>query len=176
MISLLTVLLGCTTSTSTSLPVCDVELTIAEPTTGVAGDSVVLTGGPLTDTWDTAVYFGTARALITDIDRDSCGDCDACRETNNCTACGDCDVCDVLCDTDCIETATVEVPALESGAVEVLLFNGYGVSTAVTFTVDAPGDTGDTSTADTGDSGNGKDTAADTAADTGAADTADSGK
>lgn len=176
MISLLTVLLGCTTTTSISLPVCDVELTIAQPEVGVAGDSVVLTGSPLTDTWDTAVYFGSARALVTDIDRDTCGDCDACRETNGCTACGDCDSCDVLCSSDCIETATVEVPAQTSGVVEVLLYNAYGASTPLAFTVDAPEDTGDTSTEDTGDSGNGTDSGADSGATDTADSTADSGK
>ncbi len=179
MITLLTVLLGCTTSTTASLPICDVALTIAEPSAGVEGDAVVLTGGPLTDTWDTAVYFGTTRALVSEVNRDSCGDCDTCRETNGCSACGDCDSCDALCNADCVETATVTVPALSSGAVDILMYNSYGVSTSLPFTVDTPADTGDTSTADTGDTADGqdtaKDTAKDTAADSGSADTADSG-
>jgi len=183
MTTLFLALLGCTTEITTSLPVCDVTLTAAEPATGAPGAEVVLTGGPLTDTWDTAVYFGTERALITGVDRDSCDDCDACRETNSCTACGDCDACDLLCEADCVETASVEIPPLAAGSVDVLLYNAYGVSTSLVFTVDGAEDTGSTSGSDTGDSGDASDSGSESTADSGAEsdsgapgkDTADSG-
>jgi hypothetical protein len=168
MTTLLLALLGCTTEITTSLPVCDVTLTAAEPTTGVPGAEVVLTGGPLTDNWDTAVYFGTERALVTAIDRDSCDDCDACRETNICTACGDCDACDLLCTEDCVETARVEVPQVDAGSVDVLLFNAYGVSSPLVFTVDGAEDTGSTSGSDTGESENASDSGSGSKADSGA--------
>ena len=178
MLTLFFALLGCTTTTSVSLPVCEVTLTAAEPVSGAAGDAIVLTGGPLTDTWDTAVYFGTTRALVTEVDRSTCGDCDACRQTNGCTACGDCDTCDVLCSSDCVETATVEIPAIEAGAVEVLMYNGYGVSERLAFTVEGAADTGDTSGGDTAGADTGGTDTADTS-DTAQADTgsgADSGQ
>ena len=136
-----------------------------------------MTGGPLTDTWDTAVYFGTERALITAVERDGCDDCDACRETNGCTACGDCDACDLLCEADCVETTSAEIPQLDAGSVEVLLFNAYGVSKPLVFTVDGVEDTGSTSGSDTGDSGDNSGSDSGDAADSGtASDSGDSGK
>ncbi len=170
---LLTFILGCVTQVETVISICNVELSSVEPQTALPGESVVVTGKPFSTDWDTAVYIGGEPALLTALSRDGCDDCDSCRETSECTPCSDCDACDQICKSDCSETATVEVPALENGQWPVQLFNSYGTSSTVPLTI-GPEDTGDTAGKDTADStDSGSTDSGAGASDSGATDTAD---
>jgi hypothetical protein len=76
-----------------------------------------------------------------------------------------------------VETARVEIPPLDAGSVDVLLFNAYGVSTPLVFTVDGAEDTGSTSGSDTGESEDASDSGSGSKADSGADnDSGDAGK
>lgn len=146
-------LLSCTTVTTTSVSVCNLDLTTLTPVEAAVGDTVVLTGGPTTELYDTLVTVGGTTAPITDITRSNCESCDSCRSANACLACGDCDNCDQLCESECIESITFTIPAVGSGPQPVQLINAYGVSATETLTVLSNG-------ADTGgatDTGGGKD-------------------
>lgn len=154
-----------TSSTSVSLR-CDVLISSEQPQEAAAGDAVVLTGKPFTTIWDTSVYLDQTRALLLDLDRDSCDACDDCRDDYDCNACGDCDACDTLCAESCVETATFRVPALDPGAYDVTLVNVHGVSAPVPLTIAAPPETGETG-AETGQE-TGAETGHETASETGA--------
>jgi hypothetical protein len=146
-------LLSCTTITATSVTVCNLELTSLSPSEATVGDTVVLTGGPTTERYDTLVTVGGTTAPITDIIRTGCESCDTCRSVNSCLACGDCDNCDQLCASECVESVTFTLPPVDPGLQSVQLLNAYGVSAAATLTVLSPG-------SDTGageDTGGGKD-------------------
>jgi hypothetical protein len=154
---LLTILAGCSTTASTTVSVCALEVTALAPVEAAAGETVVMTASPTTTVLDSAVTVGGHRADILDITRESCESCDACRSVNGCLACGDCDSCDLACENTCVETVTFTVPAESvAGAAGVQLFNAYGVSESISLTVlSATSDTGG------GDTGAGKDTGTD---------------
>jgi hypothetical protein len=99
-----------------------------------------------------AVYVGSLRATVMDLDRTDCEACDACRDDEQCSACGDCDDCDTIC-TECIETLTFTVPQAESGLTTIQLFNAYGNTAPLEFEV-LPTDTG-TPPSDTGENDTG---------------------
>jgi len=166
-------LLGCDTTDSLSLGVCDVSLHALEPAEALVGEQISATGRPFTDAYDTAVYVGSARATISEITREGCDACDDCLEDQLCTGCDDCDPCDLLCG-DCIETVAFTVPNQDPGDTVVRLFNRHGESNALDFEVLAPPqDTGptDTGPTDTGPTDTGP---TDTASDTGPSDTGSS--
>ena len=145
-------LLACEDSSYAVSLRCDVFLSGATPAEARPGESVVLTGTPLTQVWDTAVYVGPTRAELTALDREGCDACDECKEDSDCTDCSDCDACDALCEEECVETATFVVPELEPGATGIRLINVHGQSEALPFTVLAATDTGgaETGTTETG--------------------------
>ena len=132
---------------------CEVELRSVEPAAAEAGESIVVTGAPFTAHYDTAVWVGATRAVVLDVSRTGCGDCDRCREVEQCNACDDCDACDATCSASCVETATIEVPSTDPGNVGLQLYNAYGTSDPVEFEVLGE-------SADTGDTGESGDTAA----------------
>ncbi len=138
---------GCLTDTVVVGDRCAVTLDTVSPDPAARGDTLTLTGGPFTTAYDTSVYVGSSRALVLDLARTSCGDCDRCREDNGCTECDDCDACDSLCSA-CEESVLVEVPDVASGATTVLVFNGYGATSPVSLTIAGP--VADTGTRDTG--------------------------
>lgn len=154
---------SCAAASSVLSPRCDVELGSLSPEGGAAGDMVVISGHPLTNDYDTAVYFAGTRATVLSLDRD-CDDCDSCREEQSCNICGDCDSCDLICAESCVETVTVEVPAMDAGESQVRLYNGRGASNGLPFTVS--GGITDTGAQDSGATKDTADTAAST--DTGA--------
>ena len=186
---------SCATDTKWLSARCQIDISEVAPTAALPGESVQLTATPLSKQWDTAIYVGSARALVLDVTRDGCDECDTCREDEGCTECSDCDACDALCATTCFETAPFEVPDTSAGQTSLRLFNNHGESRPVDFVVLGPDDTGaddtgadDTSTDDTSadDSGaddtgaddtSADDTSADdtSADDSGADDTATSG-
>jgi hypothetical protein len=160
---------GCASSDSSVVARCTVNCTTIAPEVGDAGDTVVVTGGPLTSAWDTSITVGGVRSVVLDVERsDDCDTCDECRDDNDCSECGDCDACDLQCEQECVETASFEVPTgLEPGVVDVVLFNVHGQSAPISFEIAGAADTGagDTAQTDSGDAETG-------AAETGAADTA----
>ncbi len=141
---------GCSTLPSNYALRCDVTLDSISPTNASPGDSVVVTGGPFTSTYDSAVYVGESRAVVDDVDRSSCYECDSCQAENNCSVCGDCDVCDAVCATTCIEALTFVVPDLPTGTYAVQLFNGHGQSNAATLSVQGTSTSESNPTDDTG--------------------------
>ena len=148
---------GCSSTLVLPAYYCDVAIEDVAPTSGAPGDAVALTGAPFTTSWDTAVYVGSTRAVVDDVNRDTCEACDACVDEHfgdeRCIVgvCGDCDACDVLC-TSCIERTTFIVPDGAGGDTEVRMVNSHGESHPVPFVVLAkPVDTGDSGT-ETGDS------------------------
>ena len=150
--ALLAVLTGCLTDTVVVGDRCAVTLDAVTPDPASVGDTLTLTGGPFTTAYDTSVYVGRSRALVLELARTSCGECDRCRDNNGCTECDDCDACDALCSA-CEESVLVEVPEVEPGATTVLVFNGYGATPPASVTISgAAVDTGaaDTGSADTG--------------------------
>ena len=146
-------LVGCDTEETESTTSCVVALESVEPSAATAGETATLTGQPFTTVYDSAVYVGSERATVMDLDRTGCEACDECRDDEPCSACGDCDTCDTIC-TECVETLTFTVPQAASGPTTVQLFNAYGSTSSLAFEVlptDTGGDSFDTGENDTGD-------------------------
>jgi len=144
-----TLTVGCDTSSSFTPSPCDVTLETVEPSEGLVGAQVTATGRPFTDAYDTAVYVGTARATITELNREGCDECDDCLTDQVCTGCDDCDACDVICGA-CVESVSFVVPDESVGSTVVRLFNRHGESNGLPFEVLAPPvDTGPTDTGPT---------------------------
>jgi hypothetical protein len=173
---------ACDSASSFSPSPCDVSLHQLKPSVAQVGEEIIAQGGPLTSTYDTAVYVGSERATITSLDRQRCDPCDECLAEEACTGCDDCDPCDLLC-SQCFETVTFVVPQHEAGSTVVTLFNRHGQSNALPLElVTEPVDTGPTDTGpdDTGPTDTGPDDTGPTdtgpgdtgPADTGPADTA----
>lgn len=141
-------LTGCATATITTGDRCEVRIDSIEPAEPAPGETVVLTGGPLTSHYDTAAWVGDTRAVVLEVDRSACGDCDVCREEAACTACDDCDGCAAVCDTSCVETVSITLPELDAGPTTATLYNGYGSSSP--FDLVVAGGTADSGTADSG--------------------------
>lgn len=133
--------LACYTSVSYNSATCDVSVDAAEPAEALPGDTVLIQAGPLTEDWDTAVTFGSARATLVSVDRTGCDECDSCRESAGCDACEDCDACDLSCEASCAESITAVVPTLAPGQAAIVVRNSRGVSKPLDFVV-LPGDTG----------------------------------
>ncbi len=154
MLPLLLILVsGCDDAFTVSSQRCEVRLDEVTPSGGAEGDEVAVTGGPLTDRIDTALFLGAARADVLQIDRSGCETCDTCREERACGDCGECPACGPVCDA-CTETVSFVVPAVAGGAQDLVLFNAHGSSNALVFTVAETQDTGtdpETDPVDTGD-------------------------
>jgi hypothetical protein len=130
---------GCTPPSQTFALRCDVAIDEVAPTSASAGDSVVLTGTPFTSTYDSAVYVGTERADVLDVQRSNCSNCDLCRNQQSCTECSDCDACDTICSNECVETVTFAVPNVEPGVHALQLFNAHGQTSILDLTVESTG-------------------------------------
>lgn len=154
---ILAICCSCATSSETIALRCDVAVESLSPTTAAVGDTVVMTGGPFTAAYDSAVYVDGARADVTEVDRSTCVECDICRDTYECTACGDCDVCDRLCADTCTETVSFTVPDVAAGDAQVQLFNAHGQTPRTPIVVESPLST---DSSDTGPTDTGSDTAA----------------
>lgn len=130
---------------------CDLTVSI-EPAEGFPGDTIVVSGGPLTDAYDTLVTVAGVRAEVGEVSRDDCDLCDECKLDAACYDCQICQDCDIDCE-DCTESFSFVVPDTAGGDTTVVISNSYGSSEPLTFVV--LGNDGDTA-----------DTASDTAADT----------
>ncbi|MCB9682236.1 MAG: hypothetical protein H6733_12285 [Alphaproteobacteria bacterium] len=145
-------LAACETDILESLDVCVVDLTVT-PDIARPGDTIVLSGGPFSTTWDTTARIGGEVADVVDVDRTSCVPCDACRSDNDCTSCDACTDCEALC-ASCEETTSIVVPALPSGRWPIVIFNRHGGSDTAWLAVigddtDAPDTDTDTDGLDT---------------------------
>lgn len=147
-------LLACSQITTTTVGTCTVEVTDLSPAEAPPGETVVLTGSPMTQLYDTLVTVNGQQATLSELSRTNCESCDACRTTNACLACGDCDNCDQLCNEDCTETISFVVPEVTTGTHPVQLINAYGVSQPTTLNVH----NSNTDTSSPSDTGTGKDT------------------
>jgi hypothetical protein len=138
----LTWLTGCQAATVIELGTCDVSIASATPAVVQAGDIVVMTASPMTETWDTVAFVDGTPAEVVSVDRVGCKACDQCRVDAACTDCGDCDTCDRLCVEECVETVTVRVPEGPVGIADIWIVNGHGRAEGVTIDVLAGEDTG----------------------------------
>jgi len=162
--------LSCTQLQTTSYEVCELQLS-ALPSAARPGETVVITGGPLSAEFDLYVAVAGVRAEVQDFARTECDACDTCLLDNACQACGTCIPCTAVCDA-CVETTTITVPLAPSGDTRLTMVNVFGAGSAP-FRVQGA------DTAATGDTGPIDDTApptdtattADTAAATPTADT-----
>ena len=141
---------ACTTTSVELAKDCDVQLRAVSPEAAPSGTEVVARVHPVTSVWDTAVYVGSNRAMVTAVDRIDCAECDSCRASERCTVCEDCDACDAQCDLECIETVRFDAVG-EPGQHAVSVFNGYGQSNSLPLLIESA--SGDTASAlDSGDS------------------------
>jgi len=153
---------GCQTAVNYLSVRCEVVLDELSPTEGYAGDPITVLGSPFTTHYDTAVYVGTSRATVSEVEREDCDACDECRGDEGCTACSDCDTCDLACAQTCNQWMLFEVPEVDPGEWDVQVFNAHGQSNTLTLLVagsDDIQDTGDSADTSQTDSGS-KDTAA----------------
>lgn len=148
----LLLLAGCDSSSTQEDTPCDIEIEWVKPYRAYPGDRVTLSARPLTDPYDTAVYIGSHRATVLEIDTTGCSRCESCLDDEGCDVCEDCDTCDPYCDH-CLEMLSFEVPEADPGETVVQFFNRHGESDSHLFYVrgDTTEDTGDTGTTDTGD-------------------------
>ncbi len=132
---------------------CQVTLSEVAPAEVLPGETVVLTGKPMSTAADSALWIGGTSAQITDVTRTDCEVCDTCKTTQGCVTCGeDCDACYTDC-LSCVETLSFVAPELDAGQYGLQLFNVYGVTESpLSLTLgESPVDTGDTGPADTAD-------------------------
>ncbi len=125
---------ACSYSETTTIASCDVTIGGIKPQEAYTGDSAVLSGRLFTDAYDTAVYVGTHRATVLEVNRYECGECDDCLDENSCNPCDDCDTCDPYCKA-CVELVFFDVPYMNSGETTVRLFNRHGESNWLDFIV-----------------------------------------
>jgi hypothetical protein len=166
----LLLLMACGTTTVDFTKDCDVRLGSVSPAEGPAGATIGATLKPATTHWDTAVYVGDKRALVTEIIREGCEACDTCKEDAGCLSCSDCDECDATCEANCVETVIFTIPDQATGITNVVAYNGHGGSNAQPFQVTNQSDTGST------DSGLGVDSGTSESTDTGATSVDDTGE
>ena len=114
---------------------CEVLLVAADPATAEIGDEVVLQASPLTTLQDSHLLVGGTQAEVIAVDRIGCETCDTCIVEADCDPCGDCDACDAICDAECSETLRFLVPEREAGAANLTLYNLYGNSDPLAFSV-----------------------------------------
>ncbi|MCB9678866.1 MAG: hypothetical protein H6737_27440 [Alphaproteobacteria bacterium] len=151
--TLLFLLFSCDLAAIGTYEVCDLDLSPA-PAAADPGDTVVITGGPLSAQHDLLVTIAGLRAEVLDMQREGCGECDTCLAENGCLACGTCLPCTETCST-CVETTTIVVPDAPQGDTRLTMVNVFGTGVTA-FRVGglhtgATGDTGvPTATADTG--------------------------
>lgn len=145
-------LAGCATATVPVTERCDIDILELSSTEVAPGESLVVTGRPLTTTYDTAAYIAGQRATVTDLSRTDCDACDICRSRSGCTACDDCDDCATECTVDCVETLTVEVPVAPPGPTDLRVYNAHGESRPAELLVSGAPDSGapDSGTPDSG--------------------------
>jgi hypothetical protein len=145
-------LVGCATATVPVTERCDIDILELSSTEVAPGESLVVTGRPLTTTYDTAAYIAGQRATVTDLSRTDCDACDICRSRSGCTACDDCDDCATECTVDCVETLTVEVPVAPPGPTDLRVYNAHGESRPAELRVSGAPDSGssDSGTPDSG--------------------------
>lgn len=175
---------GCANAVIDEFETCALDL-VPVASEGAPGDTIVLTGGPMSEVRDTRVEVGGVRAQVVEVTRDGCETCDGCRVDSGCAPCGLCAgiplatedrvACfgDPLaspavpssCDA-CLEAMAFVVPDLAAGFVAVLVINKNGQSDALPFRVlgvpdtASTGDTGAASTGDTSLTGDTSDTGA----------------
>jgi hypothetical protein len=164
---------GCGASSPNPIETCSIDVVLA-PVSAAAGDTVVATGGPMTETRDTLVQVGGLAAVVTAVERgETCEDCELCRRDADCAPCGFCPgqglpddqrlACfgDVLtdpvvegsCDL-CVETVEFIVPdGLPVGPATVVVFNANGQSPPIPLQVVATSATGKTPSTTTSDTG-----------------------
>jgi len=117
---------------------CEIVLESTNPASAVPGTEIELLAHPLTTKEDSQVFVGGIAAEILSIDRLDCEECDACRLDADCNACGDCDACDALCAEGCRESLQFILPEKAPGKVEITLYNLYGNSNGLAFTIEEP--------------------------------------
>ena len=136
-IALVPVLMGtqCETESVTASRSCEVVLESPTPTEGEPGAEITLPASPLTSIQDSRLFVGGVDATLVSVDRTGCESCDACLAEAECSPCEDCDSCDAICATECSESLRFLVPELDPGSVEIGLYNLFGNSNTVPFTV-----------------------------------------
>lgn len=137
----LALLMGCTTTTSSLPPTCELSALELSVETAWPGVRVTAHTTPMTTAWDTVVTVGSQRAEVDTVERDGCEACDACTEANACSTCGiTCAACVDACAA-CDESVVFVVPDLDGGRHDVVVRNGVGSSPRAALTVTGMSDT-----------------------------------
>jgi hypothetical protein len=145
--TLLLFLLACTTTSASSAPTCALEGTLDAAMSAAPGDIVSIALSPMTETFDTVVTVGSARAEGVTVTRDGCDACDDCRDADTgCSDCGACPGCEEDCAA-CLESVGFVVPSLPSGTYEVRVTNTHGTSAPFMLELVTPDSPEDTSAA-----------------------------
>lgn len=163
--------MGCTTETFDTYEDCVLDVSIS-PIEGRVGDTILATGTPFSEPYDTNIVFAGLDSEILQFDRQDCAQCELCQASELCDLCDTCAPCETACST-CVETMEFLVPASPEGPTTVQIWNRFGQSAPLQFEVLPPEekDTGsnDTGSKDTGSNDTGsKDTGS---KDTGSKDT-----
>lgn len=159
-------LVGCSQVAVDSYQSCELELAF-DRTTALPGETVVATGGPMTDAGirDLRVEVGGEPAQVLTVTRTSCDACDTCREEAVCSPCGPCNgrLLDAARRAECFGDPLASPPVVGScaacaesmsfaippdappGPTRVWITNGAGSSDPLPFEVlGSPRTTGDT--------------------------------
>ncbi len=177
--ALLTLLaLGCGTTAGDIYEVCTIDAAL-EPSSGLPGEVVSVTGGPFSEVSgeaarDTRVEVGGVAATVVSVVREGCDACDTCRDEAGCPPCGLCNgrlleqarrldcFGDPFADPPttgdcgaCEQSMTFEIPAgAPIGPTTVWIVTRDGASDPIPFVVTGPapttGETGGVHTGETG--------------------------
>jgi hypothetical protein len=131
---LFSILFACSTDTYVTTNRCIISIDNASPTEIAVNESLILEAYPMTEEWDTLVYFNNTIATVQSISKDDCQDCEECKELNLCTECDYCDLCIDICDS-CVHTIEVTVPDISNEHVDIIIQNAQGTSDPYPFSI-----------------------------------------
>jgi len=121
-------LCACPEVETTQFELCSLQITL-DTTTTAPNETVLATGGPFTDVYDTVVEVGGHDAQVLSVEQRDCDTCDLCLVAAECNGCEPCDSCSEMC-LDCVHQLSFVVPELEPSLTTVNVINRYGYGQA----------------------------------------------
>lgn len=122
----MTVFVGCSTSSSVVENRCAIDVQPLS-TTVEKNTPLQIQAYPLTNTFDTIVYWNDIPLQPISIDTSPCDACTTCQTENSCAVCDLCVSCTNSCDS-CWHTMEILVPSDSSSAAFMTIYNVYGSS------------------------------------------------
>ncbi len=148
---------GCDETETAVYGQCSLAFEELSPNPAAAGVTVQARLAPQSDSMDTILHLNGQQLAIDSMDRENCEACDECRTQAQCTPCNDCPSCGGLCESECRETISFELPEIPVGEHLLQVTNVYGQSPLMSIHVEATGptnppetDTGSATDTDTG--------------------------